>query len=192
MPNGWPTKDICPLFLDGTIVRDSHYRKSPTRRGGFEPAQNLNLDFVEWSCVVVLTTTPRCHVIYFPECIVQQALIQTIRYLSEFGTGNKSDVLALHLYIIHLHSWWLQMLVYLAIICLESVVIVILKCREVNSSNPFGNYMLKVSNRKTRTRCELCSKLPTKTPERHATGVVLASLLLNWSIFQILLWCLCC
>ena len=28
-------------------------------------------------------------------------------------------------------------------------------------------YLLKVNNRNTRTRCEICSKLTIKTPERH-------------------------
>ena len=32
---------------------------------------------------------------------------------------------------------------------------------------PTGNYMFKVNNRNTRTRCEICSKLAIKTPERH-------------------------
>ena len=32
---------------------------SNTPRAGFEPAQNLSADLVEWSCAVVLTTTPR-------------------------------------------------------------------------------------------------------------------------------------
>ena len=31
---------------------------------------------------------------------------------------------------------------------------------------PAGIYMLKVNNRNTRTRCEICSKLTIKTPER--------------------------
>ena len=31
---------------------------------------------------------------------------------------------------------------------------------------PVGNYMLKVNNRNTRTRYEICSKLTIKTPER--------------------------
>ena len=30
------------------------------------------------------------------------------------------------------------------------------------------NYMLKVNNRNNRTRCEICSKLTIKTPERRA------------------------
>ena len=31
---------------------------------------------------------------------------------------------------------------------------------------PAGTYLLKVNNRNTRTRCEICLKLTTKTPER--------------------------
>ena len=33
--------------------------------------------------------------------------------------------------------------------------------------NPAGNYMFKVNNRNTRTRCEICSKLTIKTPKRR-------------------------
>ena len=33
--------------------------------------------------------------------------------------------------------------------------------------NPAGNYMFKVNNRNTRTRCEICSKLTIKTPARR-------------------------
>ena len=32
---------------------------------------------------------------------------------------------------------------------------------------PAGNYMFKINNRNTRTRCEICSKLKVKTQERH-------------------------
>ena len=32
---------------------------------------------------------------------------------------------------------------------------------------PVGIYLLKVNNRNTNTRCEICSKLTIKTPERH-------------------------
>ena len=32
---------------------------------------------------------------------------------------------------------------------------------------PVSNYLLKVNNRNTRTRCEICSKLTIKTPERR-------------------------
>ena len=34
------------------------------------------------------------------------------------------------------------------------------------SLTPAGIYLLKVNNRSTRTRCEICSKLTIKTPER--------------------------
>ena len=32
--------------------------------------------------------------------------------------------------------------------------------------NPASLYLLKVSNRNIRTRCEICSKLTIKTPEK--------------------------
>ena len=32
---------------------------------------------------------------------------------------------------------------------------------------PAGTYLLKVNERNTRTRCEICSKLTIKTPERR-------------------------
>ena len=33
--------------------------------------------------------------------------------------------------------------------------------------NTVGIYLLKVNNRNTRTRCEICSKLTIRTPERR-------------------------
>ena len=36
-----------------------------------------------------------------------------------------------------------------------------------NKIYPAGIYLLKVNNRNTRTRCEICSKLTIKTPERR-------------------------
>ena len=46
--------------------RDHWQRSSPSRisdmpRAGFEPVQKLSLGFVEWSCAVVITTTPQHH-----------------------------------------------------------------------------------------------------------------------------------
>ena len=35
------------------------------------------------------------------------------------------------------------------------------------ASPPAGIYLLKVNNRNTRTRCEICSKVTIKTPERR-------------------------
>ena len=37
----------------------------------------------------------------------------------------------------------------------------------LRSRSPAGNYMFKVNNRNTRTRCKICSKLTIKTPERR-------------------------
>ena len=34
-------------------------------------------------------------------------------------------------------------------------------------NEPADIYLLKVNNRNTRTRCEICSKLTIKTPERR-------------------------
>ena len=34
-------------------------------------------------------------------------------------------------------------------------------------NNPVGIYMFKVNNRNNRTRCEICSKLTIKTPEKR-------------------------
>ena len=41
------------------------------------------------------------------------------------------------------------------------------KCEMSCKTFPAGNYMFKVNNRNTRTRCEICSKLTIKTPERR-------------------------
>ena len=35
-----------------------------------------------------------------------------------------------------------------------------------SSGKAAGNYMFKINNRNTRTRCKICSKLTIKTPER--------------------------
>ena len=53
--------------------------------------------------------------------------------------------------------------------------------------NPAGNYMFKVNNRNSRTRCEICSELTIKTPERRQ-GRRLVSVLLTLDIFLIWLW----
>ena len=38
---------------------------------------------------------------------------------------------------------------------------------QTSCGNVVGIYLLKVNNRKTRTRCEICLKLTIKTPERR-------------------------
>ena len=41
--------------------RPSPPQISDKPRAGFETEQNLSSSLVEWSCAVVITTTPRCH-----------------------------------------------------------------------------------------------------------------------------------
>ena len=57
-------------------------------------------------------------------------------------------------------------------------------------SNPAGNYMFKVSNANTRTRCEICSKLTKR--QQNGIGIFLVSLLLTLKIFHTLVYCLYC
>ena len=62
---------ICGMFdrqkMFSLISSWNHCQKSSSSRisdmlqAGFEPAQNLSSGFVEWSCAVVITTTPWWH-----------------------------------------------------------------------------------------------------------------------------------
>ena len=54
-----------------------------------------------------------------------------------------------------------------------------------------GNYIFKVNNRNIRTRCEICSKLTIKAPEKFI-DVGLVSLLLTWHMFHPLFECFYC
>ena len=45
----------------GHCQRSSPSRISDMPQAGFQPAQNLSSGLVEWSCAVVITTTPRRH-----------------------------------------------------------------------------------------------------------------------------------
>ena len=47
------------IFSQDHFQRSSPSRISDTSQVGFEPAQNLSSGLVEWSCVVVITTTLR-------------------------------------------------------------------------------------------------------------------------------------
>ena len=49
---------------------------------------------------------------------------------------------------------------------------------------PAGIHLLKVNNKNTKARCEICSKLTRKIPKR--LGIVLAPLLLNLNTFNTL------
>ena len=57
--NGWPKKGVQPYFqpwpLSGILISINN------PRAGYKPAQNLSSDFAEWSCKVMITTTPRRH-----------------------------------------------------------------------------------------------------------------------------------
>ena len=46
-------------------------RISDTPRAGFDPGQNLSSGLVEWSCAVVITTTPRRHDGLYPRFIIK-------------------------------------------------------------------------------------------------------------------------
>ena len=69
----------------------------------------------------------------------------------------------------------------------------ILQGSEYNSVDscylPAGIYLLKVKNRNTSARCEICSKLTIKTPKgviiinfEHISHLVLVFLLLTWNM----------
>ena len=45
---------------DPFSLRSSASRISDIVQAGFEPAQSLSSVFVEWSCTIVITTTPEC------------------------------------------------------------------------------------------------------------------------------------
>ena len=40
-------------------------------------------------------------------------------------------------------------------------------CSRLSKPNPAGIYLLRVNNKNNRARCEICSKLTIKTPERR-------------------------
>ena len=50
---------------------------------------------------------------------------------------------------------------------------------KINTFFPAGNYLLKVNNRNTRKRCEICSELTIKIPEHIHLVLVLLLLTLN-------------
>ena len=53
--------------------------------------------------------------------------------------------------------------------------------------DPVGIDMFKVNNRNTRTRCEIYSKLPIKTPERRPSSVSIVNfehVIADWGGFK--------
>ena len=63
-----------------------------------------------------------------------------------------------------------------------------------NSSSPAGNFRFKVNDRNTKTRCQICTKLTIKTPDKfeHILYLVLVFLLLTLiSIFFFFFFLIC-
>ena len=56
--------------------------------------------------------------------------------------------------------------------------------------DPAGIYLLKVKNRNSGTRCEICLKLTIKTPERRVSHLVLVFLLLTLNVitYKLTIW----
>ena len=48
-------------------------------------------------------------------------------------------------------------------------------CKFLFGTNSAGNYKSKVNKRKTKSRCEICSKSTLKTPERRRSGVFIVN-----------------
>ena len=68
--------------------RDHCQRSSPSRisdmpRSGSEPVQNLSSGFDEWSCAVVITTTPRLTSLYILFCCLVWSLYDVAKMLGE-------------------------------------------------------------------------------------------------------------
>ena len=71
------------LFPGGTIPS---LPISDTTWAGFEPAQNVSSGLVEWSCAVVMTTSPWCHNInnmYYYTYYYSQTYFLRLRWLDE-------------------------------------------------------------------------------------------------------------
>ena len=68
--------------------RDHCQRSSPSRisdmpRAGFEPAQGLSSGLLEWSCAVVITTTPRRHKLLWMGFKNKENSARSYNYLKE-------------------------------------------------------------------------------------------------------------
>ena len=87
----------------------------------------------------------------------------------------------------------MKILIYIVKWLVKSYVISFV--RRLIKDDPAGIYVFKVTNRNTRKRCEICSKLTIKTPERrHLMFLLLtfnmqfqageAAYLFEWSLFK--------
>ena len=62
---GWPQKAFSFISSQDHCQRASPSEISNTSRTGFKPVLNLSSGLVEWSCAVVIITTPRRHKPFF-------------------------------------------------------------------------------------------------------------------------------
>ena len=63
---GWPMKGVNLVSSQDHCQRSSPFPISDKLQAGFEPAQDLSSGLVEWSCAVVIITTPRyyCMIVF--------------------------------------------------------------------------------------------------------------------------------
>ena len=76
--------------------RDHYQRSSPSRisdtpRAGFEPMQNLSLSLFEWSCAIVITTTPSSYSSRLNIIKWNVAHISAI-YIIDIRTGDSNQI----------------------------------------------------------------------------------------------------
>ena len=71
---------VSTLFPARIIARDPHHFQSDKLQAGFEPAQDLSSGLVEWSCAVVIITTPRyyCMIVFSIIFLCIVSLMQSV------------------------------------------------------------------------------------------------------------------
>ena len=97
----------------GHCQRSSPSRISDTPRAGFEFAQNLSWGFVEWSCAVVITSTPRA-----------TSIISTPYELSSRSIIYLHEVIVSYTCVKPLINLWYQLHLSLTGICFPSKIFV--------------------------------------------------------------------
>ena len=112
-------------------------------------------------------------------------MCQLVSYIKHCGTKQLllSNLLFQSLYFLNTVTFF-QELPFQRIVCFSTTNFFTLTSFSMTlfiSWYPVGIYLLKVNNRDTRKRCEICSKLTIKP-----IGVVLVSLLLTLNIFHTL------
>ena len=76
----WLTDERCLRLISSRdhCQRFSLSQISDTPQAGFEPAQNLSSDFVEWSCAVVITTRYTTSPLVLSFTIIREGLLHII------------------------------------------------------------------------------------------------------------------